>query len=108
MFWLLQGIKGALTSEDQDTDVDDKGDSALRGRLSSEKHKLENDAMVLRFAIWVAAVVDHPRFSVDGLLLGLGMTIMLCGMALGACCRVELARRRRRQPRGGEARKKIA
>lgn len=119
-------MKGALTlpspSEDQDTDddIDGKGDSALRGRLSSPDdfdsseehprlaHKLEKDALVLRYAIWVAAVVDHPGFSVDVLLLGLGMTILFCGMALGACCREGLARGRRRRPRGGEARKKIA
>lgn len=105
---IFQGIKGALHPGDEDVDVEDNGDPALRGRLSSEKHTIEKDAMVLRYAIWVAAVVDHPRFSVDGLLLGLGLALMLCGMALGACCREGLVRRRRRQPKGGEARKKIA
>ena len=104
-------MKRALTSSEEGNpaafDGDDPAFTEDQDRLHPAR-KLDKDGHLFRLALWVAAVVDHPAFSLDMFLMGLGVFVLIGGMVLGASCREGIGGFNRGWLKGKRARKKMA
>lgn len=70
-------------------------------------HELNLDGMVLRTAMWLAAVIDNTHVSLEGLVACLVLGISLCCAFVGVCCWRWAGRRgctRRKMKGGGNVR----